>query len=199
MNWNHNDECMQHAGARYLGPFAMTVSRWPDVVSVSLRYRGLNVPHVWIRINNLVLTDASRVITHMWDVINRKWNMFTYLWYCEFHTVDTSTPAPSSCDELNCYFNATCEVHEGQAKCICHFTCPQDYHSHYQVLFFLFGKLVVRYSPLNVVVTLVSQAVCGNDGQTYSSECQLKLYSCRYQKDIAVQALSSCTGKNDDQ
>nr|CAD7395884.1 unnamed protein product [Timema cristinae] len=35
-------------------------------------------------------------------------------------------------------------------------------------------------------------AVCGNDGQTYGSECQLKLFACRYQKDIVVQALGAC-------
>ncbi|KAK7579954.1 hypothetical protein V9T40_000583 [Parthenolecanium corni] len=83
-------------------------------------------------------------------------------------SADASTPAPTSCDELSCYFNATCEIHEGIAKCVCHISCPLDY-------------------------TGQSQAVCGNDGQTYSSECQLRLYACRYQKDIAVQALSACT------
>ncbi|XP_065218165.1 agrin-like isoform X2 [Planococcus citri] len=83
-------------------------------------------------------------------------------------SADVSTPSPTSCNDLSCYFGATCEIHSGLAKCVCHITCPQDYNSQ-------------------------SQVVCGNDGQTYSSECQLKLYSCRYQKDIAVQALSSCT------
>lgn len=36
--------------------------------------------------------------------------------------------------------------------------------------------------------------VCGSDGQTYSSECQLKLYACRYQKDIVVKSHTSCKG-----
>lgn len=38
------------------------------------------------------------------------------------------------------------------------------------------------------------QLVCGSDGQTYSSECQLKLYACRYQKDIVVKSHTSCKG-----
>ena len=45
------------------------------------------------------------------------------------------------------------------------------------------------------VTILFQQVVCGNDGQTFGSECQLKLYACRYQKDIAVQALGPCKGK----
>lgn len=42
---------------------------------------------------------------------------------------------------------------------------------------------------------LFQHVVCGSDGQTFGSECQLKLYACRYQKDIAVQALGPCKGK----
>lgn len=44
------------------------------------------------------------------------------------------------------------------------------------------------------MVCLLQQMVCGSDGQTFGSECQLKLYACRYQKDINVQAMGACTG-----
>ena len=34
----------------------------------------------------------------------------------------------------------------------------------------------------------------GNDGNTYRSECQLRQYSCRIQKEIVVVKYESCTG-----
>ncbi|GAB6019276.1 hypothetical protein CHUAL_000876 [Chamberlinius hualienensis] len=34
--------------------------------------------------------------------------------------------------------------------------------------------------------------VCGSDGQTYGTECQLNLFACRYQKDIVVRSLGPC-------
>ncbi|KAK7792852.1 hypothetical protein R5R35_009634 [Gryllus longicercus] len=81
-------------------------------------------------------------------------------------TSDSTTPVPTSCSELTCYFGATCEEHGGQAECVCRSTCSEDS-----------GNM---------------QVVCGNDGETYGSECQLKLFACRYQKDIVVQALGPC-------
>ncbi|RZF33915.1 hypothetical protein LSTR_LSTR012257 [Laodelphax striatellus] len=81
---------------------------------------------------------------------------------------DMTTPVPTSCTDTTCYFGAVCEESNGKAKCVCSITCSEDSSSK------------------------VEQVVCGNDGQTYGSECQLKLFSCRYQKDIAVQALGSC-------
>ncbi|GIY43984.1 kazal-like domain-containing protein, partial [Caerostris extrusa] len=35
--------------------------------------------------------------------------------------------------------------------------------------------------------------VCGTDGNSYGSECQLRLFSCRYQKPIEVAAGGSCS------
>nr|CAD7199575.1 unnamed protein product [Timema douglasi] len=81
-------------------------------------------------------------------------------------SADSTTPVPTSCNELTCYFGAICEEHVGHAKCVCRSTCSEDFDN--------------------------MQAVCGNDGQTYGSECQLKLFACRYQKDIVVQALGAC-------
>nr|CAD7261621.1 unnamed protein product [Timema shepardi] len=81
-------------------------------------------------------------------------------------SADSTTPVPTSCNELTCYFGAICEEHVGHAKCVCRSTCSEDFDN--------------------------MQAVCGNDVQTYGSECQLKLFACRYQKDIVVQALGAC-------
>ncbi|KAJ9599102.1 hypothetical protein L9F63_010416, partial [Diploptera punctata] len=83
-------------------------------------------------------------------------------------SADSTTPVPGTCADLTCYFGATCEERRlGFAECVCRSTCADE-------------------DSVN------SHVVCGNDGQTYGSECQLKLFACRYQKDIVVQALGSC-------
>lgn len=89
---------------------------------------------------------------------------------CAIFAADLTTPVPGSCAELTCYFGASCEEHHGgHAECVCRSTCADEDSSS-------------------------SHVVCGNDGQTYGSECQLKLFACRYQKDIVVQALGPCKG-----
>jgi len=89
---------------------------------------------------------------------------------CAVFAADLTTPVPGSCAELTCYFGASCEEHHaGRAECVCRSTCADEDSSS-------------------------SHVVCGNDGQTYGSECQLKLFACRYQKDIVVQALGPCKG-----
>ncbi|KAJ9583858.1 hypothetical protein L9F63_021797, partial [Diploptera punctata] len=81
---------------------------------------------------------------------------------------DSTTPVPGSCADLICYFEATCEERRpGFAECVCRTTCADE-------------------DSVN------SHVVCGSDGQTYGSECQLKLFACRYQKDIVVQAFGPC-------
>ena len=83
---------------------------------------------------------------------------------------DTTTMAPGSCADLTCYFEATCEERRpGFAECVCRSTCADE-------------------------DSVSSHVVCGNDGQTYGSECQLKLYACRYQKDIVVRSFGPCKG-----
>ncbi|XP_033609084.1 agrin isoform X4 [Cryptotermes secundus] len=83
-------------------------------------------------------------------------------------SADSTTPVPGSCADLTCYFGASCEERRpGHAECVCRSTCADE-------------------------DSASSHVVCGNDGQTYGSECQLKLFACRYQKDIVVQALGPC-------
>jgi hypothetical protein len=47
------------------------------------------------------------------------------------------------------------------------------------------------YSPQIKIL----QVVCGSDGQTYPSSCELRQVACRLQKDIVVQAFGTCKGK----
>ncbi|XP_063870508.1 agrin-like isoform X4 [Scylla paramamosain] len=78
---------------------------------------------------------------------------------------DTSLPA-RTCSELECYFGARCLEHQTHAECKCEAHCPEDSSS--------------------------APPVCGTDGETYPSECHLRLFACQYQKDVVVDALGPC-------
>ncbi|XP_063914885.1 agrin-like isoform X2 [Zophobas morio] len=78
---------------------------------------------------------------------------------------DLTTSPPTTCKELTCYFGATCVERGGFAICECHTECPQENDA---------------------------QVVCGSDGQTYPSACELRQVACRLQKDIVVQAFGTC-------
>ncbi|VVC30264.1 Concanavalin A-like lectin/glucanase domain,EGF-like, conserved site,Laminin G domain,Follistatin-like, N- [Cinara cedri] len=76
----------------------------------------------------------------------------------------------TSCSQLICYYGGVCEMNNDKPSCVCRATCAED--------------------------ATRTTLVCGSDGQTYSSECQLKLYACRYQKDIVVKSHTSCKDEN---
>ncbi|VEN44375.1 unnamed protein product, partial [Callosobruchus maculatus] len=80
-------------------------------------------------------------------------------------SADVTTSPPTTCKELTCYFGATCIERGGLAVCECHTKCTEDNEP---------------------------QVVCGSDGQTYKSPCDLRQLACRLQKDIVVQAFGAC-------
>ncbi|CAH1773592.1 unnamed protein product [Owenia fusiformis] len=72
----------------------------------------------------------------------------------------------SSCRDIRCEHGASCQVMNGVAECVCLPTCPAT----------------------NAPPTMV----CGTDGQTYGSECQLRLFACRLQKNIQLAGKGAC-------
>lgn len=69
------------------------------------------------------------------------------------------------CSSLNCnHPGAYCSIEEGQARCICDtISCEND-----------------------------NKVVCGEDGQTYASECDLIKFSCSKQMEIRVAYEGQC-------
>uniref|UniRef100_A0A673BNN9 Agrin n=1 Tax=Sphaeramia orbicularis TaxID=375764 RepID=A0A673BNN9_9TELE len=76
--------------------------------------------------------------------------------------------APTSCDDLECNFGATCVMVNGQANCEC---------------------------PSPDCDEKNKTKVCGSDGVTYADQCQLRTIACRQDKDITVQHFGQCTGE----
>lgn len=72
-----------------------------------------------------------------------------------------------SCAELECRYNAVCQLNNGVAECI----CPSSCHT-----------------------TNLTLTVCGTDGLTYASACHLRLSACRLQKDTLVAHYGPCQG-----
>uniref|UniRef100_A0AAQ5XYA9 Agrin n=1 Tax=Amphiprion ocellaris TaxID=80972 RepID=A0AAQ5XYA9_AMPOC len=79
---------------------------------------------------------------------------------------DKGPDAPTSCDELECNFGASCIEVNGQAHCEC---------------------------PSPDCDLKNKTKVCGSDGVTYADQCQLRTIACRQDKDITVQHFGQCT------
>ncbi|XP_035220628.1 agrin-like [Stegodyphus dumicola] len=80
-----------------------------------------------------------------------------------------------SCEQLKCFHGATCKEKLGEAQCICDFKCTSEDKG---------------------TKTPEDHTVCGSDGNSYGSECQLHLFSCRYQKPIEVIGEGPCSRYN---
>ncbi|XP_030622895.1 agrin [Chanos chanos] len=81
---------------------------------------------------------------------------------------DKGPEAPTSCDELECKFGATCVEFNGQAHCEC---------------------------PLPDCDEKNKTKVCGSDGVTYADQCQLRTIACRQDKDITVEHPGQCSSE----
>ncbi|KAG8193219.1 hypothetical protein JTE90_005566 [Oedothorax gibbosus] len=70
-----------------------------------------------------------------------------------------------SCSDLECRHGAVCDSATASPRCSCDFKCsPEDSRD----------------------------PVCGYDGNTYGSECQMRLFSCRYQRPINIRYYGIC-------
>ncbi|KFM62684.1 Agrin, partial [Stegodyphus mimosarum] len=72
---------------------------------------------------------------------------------------------PGSCSQLHCKFGAICKESGGRSQCFCEISCP----------------------PISAPAP-----VCGSDGNTYVTSCQMSLFSCRYQKPVTVRQQGPC-------
>lgn len=88
----------------------------------------------------------------------------------EFQSMNSIFPGstkfkePLACGSSSCDYGATCV----EDRCLCKFDCKNN-KDYFQ-------------SP-----------VCGRDGNTYRSECQLRQYSCRVQQEIVIVKYEPCT------
>ncbi|KAJ8371027.1 hypothetical protein SKAU_G00110550 [Synaphobranchus kaupii] len=71
--------------------------------------------------------------------------------------------APSPCLQKSCEFGAECVVKDGEPMCECPDACP-----------------------------LSQDPVCGSDGHTYGSRCEMRAMGCALQKDIQIQHRGPC-------
>jgi coxsackievirus/adenovirus receptor len=87
---------------------------------------------------------------------------------CNLKSLILPGGGPNSCSSMKCQFGAKCVHKAGIPQCDCESCSDED------------------FAPVKV---------CGTDGQTYGSECQLKTFACRLQRDIAVDYEGPCKRK----
>lgn len=103
------------------------------------------------------------------------YNLLVLKCACFPYPASIAKPVSGSCDQLKCFHGATCKEKLGEAQCICDFRCTS------------------KDDDRDVSKGLDDTTVCGSDKNTYGSECQLKLFSCRYQKRIDVIGDGPCS------
>ena len=80
-----------------------------------------------------------------------------------------------TCLNMKCYFGAVCkEITDQSVQCVCQNDCES----------------IPLKSDLASQETFM---ICGSDVNTYTSHCQLSLYSCRMQKNLSILYESECT------
>lgn len=84
------------------------------------------------------------------------------------HGIDDGMESESRhCSDLTCRFGAICQDLQGQAVCVCPMDCP--------------------------LASSAEQTVCGSDGVSYGSECDLRLAACRKQVNVAMTYEGPCS------
>ena len=122
-------------------------------------------------------TDGEQQHTQLTRVqpLNTSANCFPVLSsmpLCAFRSTESiSRPVARSCAHLACQHGAKCREKGRRAQCVCDQTCPEQ-------------------QPDD------TSSVCGSDGLTYSSACELRLASCRLQESIVLLSNSSCSGQS---
>ncbi|XP_053203180.1 agrin-like [Panonychus citri] len=82
---------------------------------------------------------------------------------------------PGTCSDLECKFGAICHnITEDSVKCICDIKCSFD-------------------QARKRLVNSGAERICASDGVTYPSECGLRLYACRMQKNLTVLYQGECS------
>lgn len=85
--------------------------------------------------------------------------------FLQHRLVSLTKVTPGQCAEIRCKFGATCKERPGRGvQCVCDIACSNE----------LNGQTARR----------VKSAVCGSDGHSYSSECQMRLFGCRMQQKV---------------
>lgn len=75
---------------------------------------------------------------------------------------------PSLCARIKCEFYSECQVSQDKPTCVCPANCDNE----------------------------PKKRLCGNDGQTYESECHMRIASCK-KKELITRAYDGECGKLD--
>lgn len=128
-------------------------------------------------------------------------------------TESISRPVFKPCSQMICLFGAVCKEVDinnetrselssnrrggKQAQCSCDSLCdPNRDPSSDPSPSFSFQRSLPFYAmPPLTSSSVTTTEVCGSDGQTYSNECELKLYSCRIQESIIPISPGPCRSK----
>lgn len=87
---------------------------------------------------------------------------------------------PKPCSQVTCSFGAVCRERNRKAHCVCEDACHSNPEGH--------GGNHHDHDA--------DGQVCGSNGQTYESECGMKLFSCRIQEAIFPVFNGPCKGNN---
>lgn len=104
---------------------------------------------------------------------------------------------PKFCNETTCYFSAKCQMIKNEPQCVCPEQCNlvNTIYTGEMAAMKVSKIYIVIGQTLSCIMEIVPQ-VCGSDGVTYGSVCQLQSLACKMQKDIVVVSLGTCNGTN---